>query len=60
MIEDEPYRKGIKSPNGTENPFTDDSVVIELRKIQNELDSLLEDIYSDLTNPINKRDLITY
>lgn len=60
MISTPEHRKSIKSPNGTEKPFQDDSIVPELIKMKNELDSLLEDISRELNSPINKRELIIY
>ncbi|MEZ4934403.1 MAG: hypothetical protein R2788_20035 [Saprospiraceae bacterium] len=60
MISDPTYRKSIKSPNGTEMPFQDDSLVSDLIKIKSEIDLLLEDISKELKSPINKRELIIY
>jgi len=60
MISNPVYRKGIKSPNGTEKPFQDDTIVEELVKMKSELDSLLEDISRELKSPINRREIIIY
>ncbi len=47
LISSPTYRKSVKSPNGTENPFNDDKTVPELRKLKADLDSLIDDVKNE-------------
>jgi hypothetical protein len=47
LINDETYRKSIKSPNGTEQPFTSAGIVPELVKIKQDLDDLIQDVQNE-------------
>lgn len=59
LIIDSIYRKGVKSPNGTENPFEDDNTVGELKKLKADLDSLIEDVQKEVyTTYFSKGQLI--
>jgi len=43
LITDAGYRKSVKSPNGTENPLSDDACVICLTALKRDLDLLIQD-----------------
>ncbi|MFC0773391.1 hypothetical protein [Terrimonas alba] len=50
MISDPSFRKSVKSPNGTENPLTDDAIVPHCGLLKKDLDQLILDCKSDLRN----------
>lgn len=60
MLSDSVYRKSIKSPNGTENPFTNDDCVTGLRNLKEDLDQLIKDCGGELNNFLTKRSLLLY
>jgi hypothetical protein len=60
LIDSPTYRKQLKSPNGTENPFVDDSTVIELRKLKVDLEELLVDTAKELHSQILNKAILTY
>lgn len=47
LISNADYRRSIKSPNGTENPLTDDTVD-GMKKIKEDLDQLISDVHKEL------------
>ncbi|SFO79682.1 hypothetical protein SAMN04488519_1177 [Algoriphagus ornithinivorans] len=60
LINDPARRKEVKSPNGTENPLEDDKVVPEIKKIKEDLDTLIIDTAKELNSPTVKRILLNY
>ena len=61
LIEEDIYRRSVKSPNGKENVFQNDEKTIELKKLKREVDDLMEDIKSDLeTNHLSINESIDY
>lgn len=60
LIQSPTYRKSVKSPNGTEYPFTEDSLVVELKKLKSDLDILVEDTEKELFSPYLQRQILTY
>ena len=60
LINDPAHRKEVKSPNGTENPLEDDKVVPEIKKIKEDLDTLIIDTAKELNSPTVKRILLNY
>jgi hypothetical protein len=55
------YRKGIKSPNGTETPLAKDELVPEMKLIKADLDELIEDASKEVLNsPVVKKALLSY
>lgn len=47
LINDSEYRRSIESPNGTEKPLKDDTV-IGMKKIKSDLDELISDVHKEL------------
>ena len=61
MISDEAYRKSIKSPNGTENPFFSSSTVPEIVKLKDDLDTLIVDCSKEIMqSPLVKSAVASY
>jgi len=60
IIELPSYRQRVKSPNGTEYPFTDDKTVPEIKKLKADLDELLVDTAKELHSQIVNRAILTY
>ena len=61
LIQDPTYRKGVKSPNGTETPLEKDEIVPEIKSLKADLDSLIEDSTKEiLSSPILRRAILTY
>jgi hypothetical protein len=60
MITDATYRKTIKSPNGTENPFINDKCVGQLGLLKKDLDNLIQDCGGELGNYLTKNALLNY
>jgi hypothetical protein len=50
IINNATFRKSIKSPNETETPLTDDSILPHLKNLKKDLDQLIIDCRSDLRN----------
>lgn len=60
LINDPQTRKSVESPNGTENPLTEDKVVPEMKKLKEDLDTLIVDTAKELNSPTVKRILLNY
>jgi hypothetical protein len=60
MLSDAAYRKSIKSPNGTEYPFTSDDCLTGLLNLKEDLDQLIKDCGGELNNYLTKRSLLLY
>lgn len=60
LINDPNTRKETQSPNGTENPLSDDKVVPEMKKLKEDLDTLIIDTAKELNSPTVKRILLNY
>lgn len=60
LIEIPTYRKKIKSPNGTEYPFLQDSTVAEIKKLKADLDELLMDTAKEVQSPVLMKAMLTY
>lgn len=60
LINDPQTRKSVLSPNGTEKPLTDDKVVPEMKKLKEDLDTLIIDTAKELNSPTVKRTLLNY
>jgi hypothetical protein len=60
IIENPYYRTSLKSPNGTENPFTDDSLVADLKLLKIDLDTLIIDSAKEINSPLIRKALLTY
>jgi len=55
------YRKSIKSPNGIENPLSDDNVVADIKQLKQDLDTLIEDASKDiLKSDVLRKAILTY
>lgn len=50
LISDSTYRKSVKSPNGIENPLSDDACVTCLKALKRDLDLLIEDCNGEAKN----------
>jgi hypothetical protein len=50
VLEDSTFRKGIKSPNGTEYPLASDEVVPLLKRLKEDLDELIVDATRELNS----------
>ncbi|SDR14804.1 hypothetical protein SAMN05421664_3793 [Chryseobacterium soldanellicola] len=59
LINNSELRKSIKSPNGTENPLTDDCVS-EMRNLKKDLDELIEDVSKELYNSYFEKGELIY
>ncbi|MFN4087044.1 MAG: hypothetical protein ACK4LB_13980 [Spirosomataceae bacterium] len=60
LINDPQTRKSVESPNGMEKPLTDDKVVPEMKKLKEDLDTLIMDTAKELNSPTVKRILLNY
>jgi hypothetical protein len=60
LIDNSTYRKGITSPNGTENPLTDDACIPCLRALKRDLDLLIQDCASEAGNYFTKQQILRY
>jgi hypothetical protein len=61
IINEPQYRKDIKSPNGTETPLKNDDIVPEIKKLKEDLDTLIEDSSKEiLKSPVIKNAILTY
>lgn len=60
LINNPTYRKSIKSPNGTENPLTNEDCVKEMEKMKDELDTLIRDSYLEMKNSTLQRTINSY
>jgi hypothetical protein len=60
LIEIPTYRKQVKSPNGTENPFLDDNTVAEIKKLKADLDELLVDTAQEVQSPVLMKAMLSY
>lgn len=60
LINEPNYRKSVKSPTGLENPFEKDEVIPEIRKIKEDLDTLIIDSARELNIPSIRRALLNY
>lgn len=60
LINNPVYRKSIQSPNGTENPLTNDDCVKEMEKMKDELDTLVRDSYLEMKNSTLQRIINSY
>ncbi|MCL6258045.1 hypothetical protein M3O96_03035 [Aquiflexum sp. TKW24L] len=61
LIQDPTYRKGIKSPNGTETPLEKDEIVPEIKSLKADLDTLIEDSAREILNSqVIKKAILTY
>lgn len=60
MISDQEYRRLVKSPNGTEFPLQDSSLVDELVLLKIDLDVLIEDCENELRSNILQKAIIGY
>jgi hypothetical protein len=61
LIQDPTYRKGIKSPNGTETPLEKDEIVPEIKNLKGDLDTLIEDSAREILNSqVIKKAILTY
>jgi hypothetical protein len=61
LIIDPVYRKGIKSPNGIETPLENDNVIPEMKRLKEDLDTLIEDCSKEILNsPVVKGAILTY
>lgn len=58
IINDPEYRKSIKSPNGCEQPLTNDELVKELRLIKADLDDLIFDAKSEINTGYTVKNLV--
>ena len=59
LINNPTYRRSIQSPNGTENPLTDDCVK-EMEKMKEELDTLVSDGYLEMKSSNLQRTINSY
>lgn len=60
LIEIPTYRKQVKSPNGTEYPFSEDSTVSEIKKLKADLDELLMDTAEEVQSPVLMKAMLNY
>jgi hypothetical protein len=60
LIDSPDRRRLVKSPNGTENPLTNDGIVPEVKKLKEELDELLLDTAKEVYSPIVSRAILSY
>lgn len=55
------YRKNIKSPNGTEYPFSNDEIIPDVKRLKEDLDELIEDSAKEILNSqVIKKAILTY
>lgn len=60
VIEIPTYRKQIKSPNGTEFPLSNDKCVAEMKRLKEDLDTLIEDTEREMHSIVLTKALMTY
>jgi hypothetical protein len=60
LINDPANRKELKSPNGTEKPLADDSVVKHLQMLKGDLDKLILDCRGDLKDYLTEQRFKSY
>jgi hypothetical protein len=61
LLQEPTYRKAVKSPNGTETPLEKDTIVPEIKKIKEDLDTLIEDSSREiLRSPVINKSILTY
>jgi hypothetical protein len=60
LIDNSSYRKGVKSPNGTETPFFREEFVKELSLIKEDLDELIYDCSREIGSSAIQKALLTY
>lgn len=60
IINEPTHRKGISSPNGTEKPLEKDDLVPEIKKIKDDLDTLIIDSAREINSPAIRKALLTY
>lgn len=60
LINDPQTRNSVESPNGTETPLTDEKVVPEMKKLKEDLDTLIIDTAKELNSPTVRRILLNY
>lgn len=55
------YRKTIKSPNGTEYPFSNDEIIPDVKRLKEDLDALIEDSAKEILNSqVIKKAILNY
>lgn len=61
LLQDPTYRKVVKSPNGTETPLAKDEIVSDIKRLKEDLDTLIEDSAKEILNsPVIKKAILTY
>lgn len=61
ILQNPTYRKEIKSPNGIGAPLTNDELVPEIKRLKEDLDTLIEDSAKEiLSSQIIKKAILTY
>jgi hypothetical protein len=61
IVNDPIFRKSVKSPNAMETTIADDTLLPQLRKMKEELDTLIEDASKEILNsPVIKKAMLTY
>lgn len=61
ILQNPTYRKEIKSPNGTENPLVKDETVSEIKRLKEDLDTLIDDSAKEiLSSQVIKKAILTY
>jgi len=61
LIDEPTYRKEVKSPNGMETPLAKDETVPEIKRLKEDLDTLIEDSAKEiLSSQVIKKAIITY
>ncbi len=60
LINNNGYRKSVKSPNGTEYPLIGENCIEQLINLKDELDTLIRDVKSNLKYSYNYNSLINY
>lgn len=59
LIDDEKYREEVLSPNGTETPLANKSIVPNIEKIKIDLDTLIEDSSKEIAKSLILENTIT-
>ncbi len=55
------YRNAIKSPNGTEYPFSNDEIIPDVKRLKEDLDELIEDSAKEILNSqVIKKAILNY
>jgi len=60
IIENPIQRMNMKSPNGVENPLSDDSILESIEILKTDLDTLILDCRSELKGLISSKQLLNY